>query len=125
MEKDLRALIVAGVPALKSVSWITRPQASQFPAATLQTITAPVARTFEGRTDLANSIVQIDIWATSYAAAKSAARAMVPALEEAGEQGGTQFYKIFVEEGREGAEDVPSIGKIYRITLEAAIWWQD
>lgn len=85
MEEDLRTFLVAdaGVAAALGARlvWGARPQDEDLPCAVLFRITGSRDYHMAGGSGLIESIVQIDVWAATWLAAKQAARAVAEALK--------------------------------------------
>lgn len=126
MEAALRALLLAdsGVSALtQQISWIKRPEGTWLPALTLQKATIDRGYTSEGPDGYHGEVVQIDIWGMSFGALVAIRDAVIAALEKPGQASGVSFSMTFVNSERQTVEDVPGVGAVSRISLDADVWW--
>lgn len=100
MEAALRARLLAAAPVTaivgQRVSWMDRPQGATLPAITLQIVTDDRTQNYGGFDGLQPGYVQVDLWATTYAAAKALKEAVIAALVPAGTQGNVRFTRAFV-----------------------------
>lgn len=132
MEEALTNLLLAdtGVTALvgNRVTWLARGQASALPAIVLSRVTGLPDYTMAGPSGLVMSRVQVDCWGLSYAAAKTAARAVKAALSGlGGEHGGITFGGMFVEGERDDFDSGSNVQtgaaeRYYRTSLDFIIW---
>lgn len=100
MEEDLRTylLSVAGVTSALGtrIHWGERPQAGALPAAVLTVVSDVTAYNMAGDSNLRATRVQVDVYGTTFASAKTGARAIVAALTgHSGVTGTTDFNGIF------------------------------
>lgn len=126
MEAALRSYLLtgSGVAALvQKIAWISRPQASALPAITLQKVTIDRGYTYSGPDSYHGEIVQLDIWAMSFGDVVKVRDAIIAVLETPGTASGVTFTMCFVNSERQGIEDVPGVGAVFRISLDAEIWW--
>lgn len=128
MEELLRAhlLASAGVTALVStrVTWLTRPQAAALPAVTLQLVGSSRTYGMSGPSDLVGNLVQVDVWAGTYATMKQTARAVIAALHELKDAP----LQAFVESEDESSEaqdgpDTAGSTTFYRTRLDCRVWF--
>lgn len=106
-----------------AIDWIERPET--LPAITLRDITAGKIYAQDGAAGLANPVVQIDCWATTYGAAKLAARAVITEMETAETISGIVFDESFLVASR--AMDPEDLGggiKVFRQSLDFSVWFQ-
>lgn len=89
----------AAITALVStrVYWVDRPQASALPAITLQTISDIRPQHMKGNQASRESIVQVDVWATSYASAREISEEVIAALVPENTSNGIIFGRAFVD----------------------------
>jgi hypothetical protein len=121
--KLLSTPTVAGLAATRVYPG-SRPQGSPLPAVVFNRIDGAPLYVDEGEAGIAQSRIQIDCWADSYAGAKILARAVNAALSAfAGQVQGTQFLSIFIDaerdlrEGGSGAADYP-----FRTSIDFIVW---
>ena len=125
MEEALVQYLLAS-PASALVSnriyWLQRPQASALPAVTLTRVSAIHNYHHRGDSGLIESRVQVDCWATTFAGAKGASRAIIAHLTGATfEQDGIRFQGAFVDGERdtfEGDVNPP----LYRASVDFMLW---
>ena len=129
MEEALLALIRADAAVTTAlgtrINWLRRPQEdTDYPAATLQVVNRLPGYHSKGRDGLTQSRVQIDVWAVSYAAAKTAMRAVQNVLSGySGTNAGVTFQGIFVESERDTPDEEASGNKrLFRITTDLQVW---
>lgn len=100
MEGALRARLIAAAPvtalAAQRIYWVERPQSSALPAVTLQIIDDEREQHMKGVQGMLSTLVQIDAWATTYAAAKALKEAIIAALLPANTSNGIKFGRAFV-----------------------------
>lgn len=127
---DMRAALAArllqapGVSTIVGtrVDWLRRPQAAALPSITLQTITDARPRHLKGYQGARETRVQIDCWATSYAASVSAASAVVAIVEAPGVFGGVRFGGAAIEGQRDFVEDRDGETDLYRQSIDVTFW---
>jgi hypothetical protein len=111
-EGALRARLLSAAPVValvadwrdtKAIYWVDRPQASALPAITLQTIDDDRAQHMGGFQSMQRALVQVDIWAATYAAGKALKEAVIAALVPAASGNGIDFRRAFVR-GRDLSE---------------------
>jgi hypothetical protein len=100
METALRTRLIEdpAVAALTAarVSWLERPQGEGFPAITLQMIDDPREQHLRGLESLQTALVQLDVWALTYASANAVKGAAIAALLPAATVGSVRFQRSFV-----------------------------
>lgn len=125
MEEDLAARLLAdsGVAAIVGVrvNWVERPQGESLPAIVLQIVSSGRDYVLDGPQSLREDRVQADCWGLTYAAAKSAARAVIAALEPPATHGSTKFNGAFVDAERDGREDIGT-ALVFRTSLDLMVW---
>jgi len=128
MEADLitRLLADSGLSALvgNRVNPVSRVQGEGLPALTLMTVSPGRAYTFAGADRARGTLMQFDAWAIRVAQAKAVIAALTGILETPATVGGTVFDMSFLQSERDGHEDVPGIGTVFRISADFLIWWQ-
>lgn len=93
MEAALRARLLAAVSALvgSRVYWEERPQGSALPAITLLLVVDERDQHMGGFHDLKKALLQVDVWATSFASKKAIKEAVIAALAPAHSGNGVTF----------------------------------
>lgn len=125
MQQGLRARLLAAAPVTGAVGqriyWVSRPQLSALPAITLQVIADPRVAHLKGRDGARSTRVQMDVWAGSYAAAVSIARAAIGALAEPATIGGKRFGQSTATDQRDLGEDVNG-NFVHRQSVDFLVW---
>lgn len=131
MQEDLIALALAdaGVTAAvgSKVWWVKRPQGQAAPLAVMTMVSNVPGVAMAGETNWNDSRVQIDCYATTYAAARATARAFSTLFGGySGTQGTTQFQGIFRISDRDlfEAGDTDQ-DRLYRVMLEFRVIWRN
>jgi hypothetical protein len=130
MEEALRTYLLAqsGVSSLVSTRahWNMRPQGSALPALVLAVIDRSPAYAMDGNSALAETRVQVDCYGTTYAQAKTLARAVrVPLDGKRFTQSSIRFEAFRLDE-RDLSEAGTTEGeRIHRISLDFQIWHQE
>lgn len=128
MEDALRTFLLAdpGLSALIAtrVVWLRRPQGSALPSITLQIVSGDHEYTMAGREGLVGSLVQMDIWAATYASMKDVERALIAALDNLKS---APFQGGFIESQRESSEaqdgpDASGSTDYFRSSLDIRVW---
>lgn len=121
----LRARLTAAASVIALVAqriyWVDRPQASSLPAITLQTIDDGRPRHFDGFQDTRSSVVQIDVWATTYAQCRTLAEAVIAALAPEAISNGIRFLRSDVDGVRDMGERVET-QFIHRTSIDLIVW---
>lgn len=131
MQEDLISLILADAGVTAAVGtriwWVRRPQGEEVPLAILQMVSSVPAVAMAGETNWTDSRVQVDCYATTYAAARGAARAIAALLGgHSGTTGSTEFQGVFrisdrdLFEGGDTEDD-----RLYRVMTEFRVIWRD
>ena len=122
MQGSLRARLLSATPASTRVYWVSRPQASELPSITLQTLSGDRPQTHEGMQATRSTRVQLDYWAGTYAAARAGMDAAIAALDDRHvASNGTVFDAIFFEGERDFVERVGTTD-IYRTSIDLIVW---
>jgi hypothetical protein len=122
MEGSLRARIVAlATTAADRVYWVDRPQGSALPSITLQTISGDYPQTYAGLENTRDPRVQLDVWATSYAEAKTIMVAIVAGLTGRQTSNGIAFDNIIFENERDSLERLETTN-VYRRGIDLIVW---
>lgn len=121
----LRARLVAAAPVAALVDgriyWVDRPQTSPLPAITLQTIDDARPRVYGGFQSARPSVVQIDVWATTFAQKEALAEAVIAALEPANTANGIKFLAAEIEGVTDLGERVET-QFIHRTRIDMTFW---
>lgn len=124
VEADLRSLILAnsGITTLvgQRVTWGARPQGVEQPDIVLLLVAGAPGYTMAGEDGLDQSLVQMDIRAsTSLLDATAVRDAVRSALSGfSGTVGSTTFYSIFLRQVRQRAEQAEGGGMAYLIQMD-------
>jgi hypothetical protein len=134
MEEALLARLVAA-PAVLAIlapggdtddataAWGEIGQVQSAPALVLLRVTAGRDYSHDGAVPLGTPLVQIDCLGRSYGEARQLARAVIPAIEAAAEQGGVTFKQSFLEADRDMPPvDLPGGDKAFRVSLDFSIF---
>ncbi len=78
------------------VYWVDRPQSSALPGITLQLVDDQRGQHFGGFHTLQRAVVQIDVWATTYASGKAIKEAVIAALVPEVTANGIEFQRAFI-----------------------------
>jgi hypothetical protein len=102
----------------------SRPQGSALPAVVFNRIDGAPLYGDEGELGVAQSRIQIDCWADTYAGAKGLARAVNSGLSAfVGEASGTQFLSIFTEAERDLREAGANAAAYpFRTSIDFIVW---
>ncbi len=126
MEEALPAYLVAHLTALigERVDWLLRPQGEALPSVSLQTISAPPEYHMDGRDDLQGDLVQIDVWASTFASLRQVERALTAALDGPFD---APITEAFIENRRETTEaqdgpDATGSTTFFRASLDVRVW---
>lgn len=90
----------------KAIFWVDRPQLSDLPAITLQIITEARPQHMLGFVGLDASMVQMDIWGTSYAQVQQLKEAAIAAVIQENTANSVRFARAFVDSIRDLGERV-------------------
>lgn len=124
MEEALVALFLADAALAgligSRIHWGVRPQGEALPGVTLFRTDGAEGRIYTGGDGFADSIVQADCWAETYAAAKGVARALKAAAVG---RHGAVLKGVFVESERDGTEHAPP-NFYYRVTIDLRVLHQ-
>lgn len=117
MEEDLRTRILGGSGVPSRVHWLVRPQGSAIPAVVLTMVSRTPSYTMDGADGLQFSRVQVDVFASTYSEAKTAARAVETRVSGySGTTGSTEFQLIQIDGERDifeaGANDADTFARV-------------
>jgi hypothetical protein len=125
LQAGLRTRLLANATVATAVgtrvTWVDRPQASALPAIVLQTISDPRPAHLKGHDGSRMTRVQMDVFAATYAAALSLARAAIAALKDPATVSGKVFGKTFVDGQRDLSEDVGGT-LVHRQSVDLLVW---
>jgi hypothetical protein len=116
----LEAEPVTGFVGESGVYWADRPQASELPAITLETISDLRPQHLKGFDGLNPARVQIDCWAESHKAANELAEAAIAALVPAQSGNGITFSRGAIEGKRDLGERVGD-RFIHRVSIDLLV----
>ena len=130
MEEALRAFLLtqSGVSGVVSdrAYWSIRPQAGPLPALVLQVIDRSPAYTMDGNAALAETRVQVDCYGTTYAQAKTLARAVRDPLDgKRFTQDSIRFEAFRLDERDLSEAGTTEAERVHRISLDFQIWHQE
>ena len=120
MQGALRARLVGQTAAGSRVYWLDRPQGTALPAITLQTISGGRPQTYSGFQGWRESRVQLDVWAATYAEARSILEAAIAALAPLGTSNGIHFDRTDFESERDNTERLETL-LIYRTGIDLIV----
>lgn len=123
MEGALRARITgASTTAGTRVYWVDRPQLAALPAVTLQVISDPRPQHLKGFEETRRTLVQIDCWAETYAAAKALKEAVLAAVVPENSSNGIRFDRAMVDSDRTTGERAGD-KFIHQHSVDLGVWW--
>jgi hypothetical protein len=125
----LRARLVAAAPVAALVVadgktriyWVDRPQATDLPAVTLQTIDDARPRVYQGFQSARPSVVQVDVWAATFAQKETLAEAVIAALSPANTANGIRFLPAEIDGVSDLGERVET-QFIHRSRIDFTFW---
>lgn len=103
------------------VYWGERPQGSAYPAILMQTVSDPRPVHLKDYENTRSTLVQMDVYATTYAAALSIAKAAIAALKVPDVISGKVFGPTFVDGQRDTVEPSGTTN-IHRQSVDLNIW---
>lgn len=117
----------SGLTALvgQRITWATRPQAHALPAIVLHKIDGAPVYSDEGESGLFSARVQIDAWASTYAAARGVARQVMAVLSGYGPADpvtGIEFQGVFAEDESDSFEEATGGVRLYRVRGDFIVW---
>ena len=129
MEEAITDLLLgaSGLTALvgQRITWATRPQAHALPAVVLHKIDGAPVYSDEGESGLFSARIQIDAWATTYAAARAVSREIMAVLSGYGPDSpatGIEFQGVFAEAEQDSFEEATGGVRLYRVRGDFIIW---
>lgn len=105
------------------IYWVDRPQTSSLPAITLQTITDARPQHMKGNQVSRESMVQVDVWASTYASARTISEAVIAALVPENTANGVRFDRAFVDNIRDLGEQTETVF-IHRTSIDLIVHHQ-
>lgn len=117
LQSALRMRIVTAV-GHSQVYWTVVPQGKQRPYIRMQTISDPRPQHLEGYQHSRTTRVQVDVFADSYGAARSAAEVIIAAVANPTTVNGIKFGRTKAEGPRDLGEDVEGVGYVHRASLD-------
>jgi hypothetical protein len=121
MQGSLRARLVAAATAAGArVYWVERPQGSDLPSITLQTISGDRPQTYDGFQGWRETRVQADAWGTSYGEATGIREALIAAAAVLETVNGVRFDRTEFENERDGLEQLET-GPVYRAGIDLLV----
>lgn len=117
-DATLAAAVVADGKA--RIHWTHVPQGSALPYLRLQTISDPRPQHLRGYHGSQNTRVRVDVFAKTYAQARSLAIAVIAAVAEPVTVGGVKFGRVKVEGPRDLGEETSS-GFVHRLSLDLLV----
>lgn len=124
MEQALRALLIAGLPAVPSdrINWGEHPQFGGRPYITMHLISVTQGHHMQGPEALEQSRVQVDCYAPTFGGARGMAVAVKTALDF---RSGGGFLGILFDGMRQTRESGDNAGEaIYRASLDFLTNWR-
>lgn len=123
MQAALRARVMAATTAIVAgrVYWVDRPQGATLPSITLQTVSGDRPWTYDGLQEFRDSRVQLDVWAVTYAQARTITEALVTALSPPNISNGINFDHINFENEVDQLERLET-QNIYRTRMDLLVW---
>lgn len=127
MEEALLAYMIAGTSLATAVgsriNWVRSPQGSLSPRIVLYRIAGLRDMSLRGPTGYVSSRVQADCIGTSYASAKTVARALEARISGySGTTGGVRFEGVFLVAERDDFFDTDTPDKVFRTSLDFNLW---
>lgn len=126
MEAALRARLIAAAPVNALVDsrvyWEERPQATALPAITLTLVVDDREQHMTGFQELKRALVQIDVWAASFASKKAIKEAVIAALAPANSANGIAFRRATNIRSRPANERLET-QLVYREIIEMELYY--
>lgn len=123
---DLRANagIAAKVASFNNrpaIDWVVRPDLAGLPAITLERVSTDRLYSHSGPVSLTGARVQADCWAGTYGAARELFRALLTKMEA----GGIGWSAFLLTERDLGAENLDGGQRVFRVSGDFNIWYED
>lgn len=123
MQGALRARITgAATSAGTRVYWVDRPQSAALPAVTLNIVTDLRPQHLKGFDETRDTRVQIDCWASTYAAATALKEAVLAAVVPLNTANGIRFDRAIIDGERDLGERTETLF-IHRASVDLVVWW--
>ena len=124
METALRALLIAGLPAMSAgrINWGEHPRDEARPYIVLHLVSLTEGHTMQGPDGLERSRVQIDCYAPSFGQAREIAGDVKRVLDHYREG---QFRGVFFDAARTTRESGEDNAPLYRCSLDFIVNWRD
>jgi hypothetical protein len=103
------------------VYWGERPQGTAFPAIVLQVISDPRPAHLKDYQEVRSTLVQLDVYATTYAAALAIARQAIAILKVPATITDKVFGACFVD-GQRDTIEVVETSNIHRQSVDFSVW---
>lgn len=103
------------------IDWGQRPQGAAYPSIVLQTISDPRPAHLKDYEATRSTLIQLDVYATTYAAALSIARNAIAVLKDPATISGKVFGPSFVDGQRDSVEPSGTTN-IHRQSVDFSIW---
>lgn len=113
------ATVAAGVAT--RIDWGQRPQGAAYPSIVLQTVSDPRTAHLKDYDETRVTLIQLDVYATTYAAALSIARNAIEVLKVPATISGKVFGPAFVVSQRDTVE-TSGTTNIHRQSVDFSIW---
>lgn len=108
------------------INWIVAPQAIARPNIVLLRVSGLRDTPMDGPSGLVETMVQVDCYGETLAAALAVSRAVETVLSGySGTQGVTKFDGVFLISERHGYEDTGTPTRLYRVSLDFRIWHKE
>lgn len=103
------------------IDWGQRPQGAPYPSIVLQTVSDPRPVQLKEYAQTRSTLIQMDVYATTYAAALSIARNAIAVLKVPATISGKVFGPAFVDSQRDTVEPSGTTN-IHRQSVDFSIW---
>jgi hypothetical protein len=120
MEEQLVQILSSAPGVPSGIHWGARPEGEPLPGVVLNVISDRSSHTQEGPDGLSMSRVQVDVYASSFGGAKSAARSIRRLLDG---YGSGEIQGIFRLSERDSNEESKDGGRTYRVSQDFEIAW--
>ena len=117
LQSALRSRIVTAV-GHSQVYWTIVPQGKPRPYVRMQTVSDLRPQHLDGYQKARTIRVQVDVFADSYGAARSAAETIIAAVALPATMGGVKFGRTKAEGPRDLGEDVEGVGFVHRLSMD-------
>jgi hypothetical protein len=121
MQEGMRARLLNGSGVSGNVSWGQRPQGSSLPAIVLQIVSDSRPSHLKDYQKLRSTIVQMDVYAATYAAALNVARSAIAIMKVPTTISGKIFSACFVDRQTDTVETSGTVN-IHRQSVDFDVW---